>query len=69
MEKLVVLGELGLSSEVRPTVGIERMIKQGASLGFTNFIVPKFFENRLKKLGNINIYYASTLSEVRETAF
>jgi DNA repair protein RadA/Sms len=68
MEKSVVLGELGLSGEVRPTVGVERMVKQGKSLGFENFILPKFFEGKLKVDG-VNLYFVSTIEEAKEIAF
>jgi len=69
-EKLVILGELGLSGEVRPSVGIERMVKQGASLGFENFIIPKFFENRIGKINkDVNIFFVSTIEEAKEIAF
>lgn len=68
MEKSIVLGELGLSGEVRPTVGIERMVKQGKSLGFENFILPKFFENKIK-INSVNLFFVSTIEEAKEIAF
>ncbi|BAL81371.1 DNA repair protein RadA [Caldisericum exile] len=68
INKSVVLGELGLSGEVRPTVGIERMVKQGKSLGFENFVIPKFFEGKLK-INDINLFFVSTVEEAKEIVF
>ncbi len=68
-ELMVVLGELGLSGEVRPTVGVERIVKQGINLGFKNFIIPKFFENKIKKQNGVNIYFVSSIGEAKEIIF
>jgi DNA repair protein RadA/Sms len=47
----LVLGEVGLTGEVRGVSQIEKRIIEGAKLGFTQFIVPN---NNLKNL-NINV--------------
>ena len=39
-ESLVVMGELGLSAEVRPVTGLPRRLVEARRLGFTHAIVP-----------------------------
>jgi DNA repair protein RadA/Sms len=69
IEKSVVLGELGLAGEVRPTVGVERMVKQASNFGFKNFIIPKFFEKRITLKNGENLFFVSTIEEAKEVAF
>lgn len=38
--KLVLVGEIGLTGEVRPVVSLERRLKEAARMGFTKAIVP-----------------------------
>jgi DNA repair protein RadA/Sms len=42
----VVIGEVGLSGEIRSVTHLERRIREAAKLGFTKFIVPR---NNMKK--------------------
>ena len=37
---LVVLGELGLSGELRPITSLDRRLSEAARLGFTDAIIP-----------------------------
>ncbi|MFT5702936.1 MAG: DNA repair protein RadA/Sms [Rickettsiales bacterium] len=66
-----VIGELGLSGEVRMVSGIDIRLKEAAKLGFENIIVPKGIEKlkswkSLKEnLKNTNI---QTVSHIRDLA-
>ncbi|AGB40169.1 DNA repair protein RadA [Halobacteroides halobius DSM 5150] len=40
-EKLAVIGEVGLSGEVRAISQIEKRVKEASKLGFSQFIIPK----------------------------
>ncbi len=39
--RLICLGEIGLTGEVRPVAGLERQVKEAARLGFRRALVPK----------------------------
>jgi DNA repair protein RadA/Sms len=67
-EKTVIMGEIGLGGELRPTVGLERKIKQGERLGFKTFVISSFFKDRINEKG-INIIYASDIEEARNSIF
>ena len=66
-----VMGELGLSGEVRMVSGIDIRLKEAAKLGFENIIVPqgieklKSWKNIKSNLQNINIH---TVSHIRDLA-
>lgn len=49
-EDLMVLGEIGLSGEVRNIFGIEQRIKESARLGFTRIAIPHRSYNKQKAL-------------------
>ncbi len=66
--KSVIIGELGLGGEVRPTVGLERKITQGKRLGFQYFLVPSFFKDRITPKG-INVHFASSVEEAKNLIF
>ncbi|OKH87060.1 DNA repair protein RadA [Thalassospira sp. TSL5-1] len=46
----VIVGEIGLSGEVRPVGQIEARLKEAAKLGFANGYVPRHGQNAKKKL-------------------
>jgi len=67
----VVMGELGLSGEVRMVSGIDIRLKEAVKLGFKNIVVPQGIE-KLKSwkslkanLGDIKI---ETISHIRDLA-
>jgi DNA repair protein RadA/Sms len=67
-EKMVIMGEPGLGGELRPTIGIERKIKHGLRLGFTNFLIPSFLKGKID-LPNVNILFASDIDEAKSLLF
>lgn len=56
-----ILGELGLSGEIRSIPNLEKRIEEATRLGFKKIVVPK--GTGTKKTG-VNIIYAKTLKEV-----
>jgi DNA repair protein RadA/Sms len=70
-DNCAVMGELGLSGEVRMVSGIDVRLKEAAKLGFENIIVPqgveklKSWKSLKANLGNINI---RTVSHIRDLA-
>ena len=66
-----IMGELGLSGEVRMVSGIDVRLKEAAKLGFKNIIVPsgveklKSWKNIKNNLKNVNI---QTVSHIRDMA-
>jgi DNA repair protein RadA/Sms len=48
----LIIGEVGLTGEIRPVGGIEKRIKEGIRQGYKNFILP---EIQAEKLGKNNI--------------
>jgi DNA repair protein RadA/Sms len=37
---MVLIGEIGLTGEIRPVVGVDRRLKEAQRMGFTKVIVP-----------------------------
>jgi DNA repair protein RadA/Sms len=61
LEKTVVIGELGLSGEVRFVPNLEKRIKEAEKLGFEKIICPK---NNLNLKSKIKIQQVSNLLDV-----
>lgn len=68
MTKMLVAGEVGLTSEVRPISFLDRILNEGSKMGFENAIVPK---RNLHKLSvkDINIIGVSSLWEAINKVF
>lgn len=68
MTKMLVAGEVGLTSEVRPISFLDRILNEGAKMGFENAIVPM---RNLHKLSvkDINIIGVSSLWEAINKVF
>ena len=60
IEDTVVIGELGLSGEVRFVPNLEKRIKEAEKLGFKKIVCPK---NKLSYKGKIDILQVKTLAE------
>ena len=60
MDKTIVLGELGLSGEVRFVSNLEKRIREAEKLGFTRIICPK---TKIATKGKAEIIDVRTLSE------
>ena len=62
LEKMLVIGEVGLTGEVRPTSFCDRIVNEGYKMGFKNIVIPS---RNLEKLDSkdISIIGVSTLRE------
>ena len=62
LPKTLVVGEVGLTGEIRPVPTAERLVKEAEKLGFENVIIP--FRNKDKiKSSSINVIGVSNLKE------
>ncbi|MBQ7369960.1 MAG: YifB family Mg chelatase-like AAA ATPase [Clostridia bacterium] len=61
---IVFLGELALSGELRPVTGVLPAIISAKDKGFQKFIVPKGNEKEASFVHGVEVYSASTLTEV-----
>ncbi len=66
--RTVVIGEIGLSGEVRSVAQLDRRLLEASRLGFERAIVPASIGRRTKSMpGGLNVTRVSTLSEaIRE---
>ncbi|MBC2582534.1 DNA repair protein RadA [Clostridium sp. DJ247] len=68
LEKLLVVGEIGLTGEVRPVSFCDRLVNEAHKMGFKNVIIP--FRNMGKiRNGGINIIGVSSLKETVNKVF
>ncbi len=65
-QKLVVLGEVGLSGELRPVPRLEQRLAEAAKLGMTHVVIPKHAKPRAPK-GMTVLSCASVSSAIAET--
>jgi len=62
--KLVAIGEIGLSGEIRPVADLERRLKEASRLGFKTAIVPKRGVKEIKSdLGGLRVIPASNVKQ------
>jgi len=64
--KMVVLGEVGLTGEVRGISFIEKRIQEAYKLGFNSIIVPKDNLKGIKETSGMNIYGVQDVYEALE---
>lgn len=64
---MVVMGELGLTGEIRPVTAVDKRIREAAQLGFGCCIVPR--QKGLPKAGELDIKEAATLAEAFDLVF
>jgi DNA repair protein RadA/Sms len=58
------VGELGLAGEVRGVPHLEQRLHEGARLGFTRAVVPRFNLNSLRDNAGMEIFGVAALAEV-----
>jgi DNA repair protein RadA/Sms len=58
------VGELGLAGEVRGVPHLEQRLHEGARLGFTRAVVPKFNINGLRDNAGMEIFGAAALHDI-----
>ena len=65
--KIMVMGELELSGNVRPVRGVLGAVATGVQHGIKHYVVPKENEKEASILKNINVFGVSTLGDAFET--
>lgn len=68
LEKLIVIGEVGLTGEIRPIANCDRIMNEAEKMGFLNAIVPYRNLDKLKDI-NINLIGVRTLKEAISKIF
>lgn len=71
-EDLMMLGEVGLSGEIRGVPQIEKRIQEALRLGWKRFVVPSQSEKTLSRIPlppQAEIFYVSLLSEALDLLF
>ncbi|WP_031517297.1 DNA repair protein RadA [Desulfofalx alkaliphila] len=66
-DDMVVIGEIGLTGEVRPVTGLERRLKEAQNLGFRKALVPQTGIGKMT-LPKMNIFTVNTLYEAIDLA-
>lgn len=66
--KLLIVGEVGLTGEVRPVSYSDRIANEGSKMGFTNIIIPERNKAKIQNKG-LNIIGVSTLKEAINRIF
>jgi DNA repair protein RadA/Sms len=67
--RTVILGEVGLTGEVRAVSQMEVRVKEAARLGFSRCIVPKTNVSSLSKIAKMEICAISSLKDLLENLF
>jgi len=60
---LMILGEVGLTGEVRTVNQVERRLQEGEKMGFKQCIIPAENEKGLKKFKNLKVYAVDNISK------
>lgn len=68
LEKALVIGEVGLTGEIRPVAYCEKLVNEGIKLGFVNFIIPEKNKINIKEQ-KVNIIYVNSLRECIRKVF
>ncbi|WP_010239443.1 DNA repair protein RadA [Clostridium arbusti] len=68
VDKMIVVGEIGLTGEVRPISYCDRIVNEAEKMGFENILIPK--RNREKiKVKTMNVFGVSSLREAVNKVF
>ena len=68
LDKMLVVGEVGLTGEVRPTSFCDRIVNEGYKMGFKNIVIPSRNLERLESK-NTSTIGVSTLREAIKKVF
>lgn len=66
---LALIGEIGLSGELRRVSQLETRLGEAAKLGFRRIVVPKSFRDPEKLPASVELVHARSVREAFETAF
>lgn len=62
-DKMIAIGEVGLSGEVRAVNMIKERVQEAKKLGFTACIVPFVCKDSLKEVTGIKVLYAKNVGD------
>ncbi len=68
-EGTTVVGEIGLTGEIRAVGHVEARLKEAAKMGFTRCIIPRNSQKQLSEMKGITIEGVASLKEVMEILF
>lgn len=68
LEKSLIIGEVGLTAEVRPISFCDRLVNEGVKMGFKNVIIPFRNKDKVQSKGS-NIILVSSLKEAISKVF
>ena len=68
LDKLLIVGEVGLTGEIRPVASCDRLIKEAEKMGFKHAIIPERNKDKAKRK-MINIIGVSNLFEAINKIF
>jgi DNA repair protein RadA/Sms len=68
LDKMIVVGEIGLTGEVRPVSYCERIVNEAEKMGFMNIIIPERNIGKIKT-SKIGTYGVSSLREAVNKVF
>lgn len=63
LEKMIIIGEVGLTGEIRPISNCDRLLNEAEKMGFVNAVIPARNIDKVKGKNNINLIGVSTLRE------
>ncbi|SHK52093.1 DNA repair protein RadA/Sms [Hathewaya proteolytica DSM 3090] len=74
LENLLIIGEIGLTGEIRSVAFADKLVGEGIKLGFKNFIVPANNEKNISELlkssrKEINVQYVSDIRQCINKVF
>lgn len=67
-DRLMAIGEIGLTGEIRPVNHVERLIGEGVKMGFEYFMIPSRNMEKIK-IRNIHLIPVETLKEAVNKIF
>ena len=67
-DRLMAIGEIGLTGEIRPVNHVERLIGEGVKMGFEYFMIPSRNMEKIK-IKNIHLIPVKTLKEAVNKIF
>ena len=68
LNKMLVVGEVGLTGEVRPVAFCDRIVNEGYKMGFENIVVPLRNKEKIE-IKEANVIGVSSLSEAINKVF
>jgi DNA repair protein RadA/Sms len=68
LDRTLIIGEVGLTGEVRPIAHVEKIINEAAKMGFSNIIMPMKNTEKIENK-NVKIIGVSSVKEVLSKVF